>query len=151
GARHALAVELELGVGLALAEGRRLRRPAEDLLVERHRAVEAARAELGPAEGAGYALHPEAVHHARLPGRDEGAAGVLVDGHRPLRADLHPGHDHGAARLLDLLAGGRGGGGADVDRPRGGLIGVHRRADAGDVLAAQLADRVAAVLRIGVD
>src|SRR5437667_515115 len=71
GAGDALAVNLELGVLLTLAERAGLVRPAKDRLVKRDRALEAARVQLGPGERGRFARQ-EVAHPSRLTGRPAG-------------------------------------------------------------------------------
>src|SRR4029079_14144754 len=84
------------------------------------------------------------------PGRAEGTGWVLVPRHPALVADIERRHDHGPAGLGDPLAQALEIVAADVERPRGRLIGCHGRSDPGGVVAIDPRDRVPVVLRIRV-
>ncbi len=141
--------EAERGVRRRAVAHRRARgRPAEDRAVEGGRLVEGARAQLSPAELV-HAVGVEAVHAGRLPGGDEGAAGILEDRHAALVAHVERRGDDGAAGRGDPVAEGRRVGRAQVDHPAGRGARRLDGTDAGHVAVGVLGDGVAAVLGVG--
>src|SRR6185436_1571633 len=149
GAGDALTVDLELRVRL-IRRARRAGRPAEYSLVERQDLVDAARVHLGPGEAV-RRLRPKAAHPGGLPAGDECPRRILEDGHPALVADIERRRGDGPAGCLDLGAQRLGVVGADVEHPRGRLVGRLCAADPGDILAVAAGEGVATVLRVLID
>src|SRR5207302_743300 len=111
---------LELGIRrLARAHVISLRGPAKHLLIEGDCLVDATRAQFRPPKRVGLAYRHLAVHRATLPGRDDGAAGILEGGHPSLVTDVEWRRHHLPARGLHLLGQAIDIIGGNVDRPRG--------------------------------
>ena len=148
-ARDAFAAELELGIWrLPRAHVIGLRGPAKYLLVERNRLVDAARAELRPAERVRFSDGEAARHGLRLPRGDDGAGRILEGAHATLVAHVEGWRHHLSTRGLHLLGEAIDVVSADVDRPRRRRVRRHLRSDTGDLLIRNLGHAVAAILRI---
>ncbi len=118
-----------------VAEVPRLRRPAEDRVVEEARGREIAGHELAPERCARIALYFVAAVVAGLPDGDLGAVGVADDRHAPRREHVHRVHHDISAARQRRGARLAGIGARDVRRPDRAVGVAPARRDAGDLAA----------------